>query len=225
MDFYKKHKVIGVVLPQLFLGLLLYSCATYHLSNGEKFRNWFPVNDEYVIDQSELEKNKFDITLFTNPDSSGRKQYIFPTDLYRIADSVHKDLLVIFYFPNCGAADKEVEIAKFAEDNNIPVILISDTYSPVRMLDLYKKHNLRNKNQYIIPTVDKHEDLNLKKKLQFIKDVKPQLHETLKDDLIFASLMIVSRDGNAEVNPLSTNGFGTKPFLINWIKEKYRLTQ
>lgn len=221
---YISHTKHGVLLLHVFALLILSSCKVYNLSNEKKYRNWFPVDDEYIVDKNELNEKSFDISQFLNTDTSQTTQFIFPEDLKKIRDSLDKDLLVVFYFPNCSGADKDVDIAKFSGDNNIPVILISDTYSPKRMLELNTKYQLANKNQYIIPTIDKKQRFLLQKKVNFIKLLSPDLYLRHRDDLIFTTLLIMSKDGKCEVNPLLGNGFTNKEILINWIKEKYRLT-
>ena len=163
--------------------------------------------------------------LFKNPDSIGRVQFVFAENVFEIVDSLENDLLLIFYFPNCSGADKEVEIAKFAEDSGIPVILISDTYSPARMEELYEKYTLINRNQYIIPTTNKKDDIILKKHVDFIKALSPEYYGQLKDDLIFTTVLRVKKNHEIVANPVLHGGFRTKDYLINWIKQEFNIKE
>ncbi|WP_294672657.1 hypothetical protein [uncultured Fluviicola sp.] len=158
---------------------------------------------------------------FMNPDNPGVVQFILPENIHQIVEKTQQDLLLIFNFPNCSGADKEVEIAKFAEENKIPYLLISDTYSPQRMKDLYHKHDLKNRNYYILPTKKKKDKFLLKKRSEFMKEVSPDNYAIYKDDLIFASLMKVSANKTVKVNPIIVGGYRYKEFLIDWIRTEY----
>ena len=129
-------------------------------------------------------------------------------------------MLLIFYFPNCQQADGDVKLAKFAEENNIPYLLISDTYSPNRMKELYLKYDLKNNNQYVIPTIDKKQKSVLKKRLEFMKVISQEGYLEYKDGLIFGTVVKVSNDGVTKVNPIITGGSRKVEFLIDWIGQE-----
>jgi hypothetical protein len=212
--------IIGVV-PQLFIVILLSGCVTYNLTNNKKFRKLSPIKDEATISSEEFEKYRFNIKLYHKPDTNKLVQYISTENINQIVDEISFDLLIIFYYPNCSEPDKYIEISKFAENHDIPYILISEINSPTRMKELYVKHELNNKNQYIIPTINNEEDVLSKKRLEFIKELCPECFIKQKDELIFSSVMIMSKNKNARVNPVLIGGYRKQSFLINWIKEEY----
>lgn len=158
---------------------------------------------------------------FRNPDTSGVVQFLFPENVRQIIGETKQDLLLIFSFPNCSGADKEFEIAKFAEENNILYLLISDTYTPLRMKELYRRHDLKNRNCYILPTKTKENQVILMKRLEFMKDISPENYAIYKDELIFATLMKVSADKTTRLNPIIVGGYRYKAFLIDWMKKEY----
>lgn len=216
------RKSIGPIIRGIILLFFLFltSCETYYLSNNKKYRNYFPIEDNHLVLPTELDKNRFDLARFLDPDSSETVQFIQKKDIDQIIESRGADVLLLFYYPDCGAAGKEVEIAKFAEENNIPYLLISNTYSPRRMKDLYLIHGLKNRNQYILPTTISTSKMILRKSKDFITELCPACYEKHKDDLIFANALIVSKENGVKVNPLEGEGTSSKDFLINWVKEE-----
>ncbi|MNK09847.1 hypothetical protein D3C87_278290 [compost metagenome] len=219
----KKMRIttLGVILSQVFVVSICSNCTTFNLSNGKKYRNYSPVKDIHVVSSIELDSCKFNLERFLNPDTSGVVQFLFPENIQQIVNKTQQDLLLIFNFPNCSGADKEFELAKFAEVNNIPYLLISDTYSPRRMKELYRRHDLKNRNYYILPTKTKKDKFILRKRLEFIKDVSPDNYAIYKDELIFTTLMKVSTDKTSQVNPIIVGGYRYKEFLIEWIRKEY----
>lgn len=219
----KKMRIItlGMILSQVFVISICSSCITLNLSNGKKYRNYFPVKDTHIVSSKELDSCKFSMERFKNPDTSGVVQFLFPENVRQIVKETQQDLLLIFNFPNCNGADKEFEIAKFAEKNNIPYLLISDTYSPLRLKELYRRHDLKNRNCYILPTKTKKDKFILRKRLEFMKNVSPENYAIYKDELIFATLVKVSTDKTSQVNPIIVGGYRYKEFLIEWIREEY----
>ncbi|WP_107038733.1 hypothetical protein [Brumimicrobium mesophilum] len=148
-------KIRLAFLPTLAF-ILFSSCVTYNLSDGDKFRDFTPKKDENTFTTAELEKNAFDLKLFLNPDTNKRVQFLFAEDIHLILDNIEKDLLIVFYNPDCSSpSTKEFKIIKFAESQEIPYLLVSATYSPQRMKETNIKNNLENKNQYIIPSTQK----------------------------------------------------------------------
>lgn len=214
-------KILGAFLLQVSVFLLCSACVTYELSGDRKYRNYFPVKDNHLFSSEELVKNRFVMDLYHNPDTAGVVQFVFPEDINQIVAKNDRDLLLIFYFPNCSGAGSDVEIARFAEENNISYLLISDTYSPRRMKELYSKFDLKNKNQYIIPTTDRKKKPTLKKRLEFMKEVSPESYIQLKNGLIFATVMHVSTNGSVNVNPIVIGGFRQHDFLIDWISGEF----
>ena len=217
-----KNKLPGSILFQVVVLALLSSCfQTYHFTNGEKYRNFFPVKDVYMVSESELEEHKFDLDNYLNPDTVGIIQYVFPENIMEIVDSIDRDFLVIFYYPNCHAVKNEFEIAQFAKENSIPFIMISDIYSPGRMKELYREYGLENKNQYIIPSMNRKGRFVLKKRLEFIKRICPSCYDKQKDELIFATLLKVAINGNLTTEPMG--GYGKEEFYTDWIKQEFDL--
>jgi hypothetical protein len=212
---------LGVILSVSFVLTISSGCITFNLSTGKKYRNFSPVKDVHVVSSKELDSCKFNMELFVNPDTSGVVQFIFPENIQQIVGKTQQDLLLIFNFPNCSGADKEFEIAKFAEENNIPYLLISDTYSPHRLKELYRRHSLKNKNLYILPTRTRKDKFILKKRLEFLKDVTPDNYAIYKDGLIFTTLVKASTDKTSQVNPIIVGGYRYKEFLIEWIRKEY----
>ena len=218
-----KVKLLGWVLLQL---VALSSCyTTYHLSSGEKYRNFFPVKDVHIVSEEELEKNEFRLDAYFHPDTAGIVQYIYPKNITELADSLDKDLLLIFYYPNCSAAVKEVELAKFAEDHNIPYLLISDCYYPKEMMSMSLKFELKNRNQYIIPTINKKEVIARNKRIEFIRKLSPEYYDKMKDDLIFSTVMKVGVSKSLIANPILVGGTRNKGFLIDWIKQEFNIKE
>ena len=215
-----KHIKLGVVLSQVILLFLTYSCETYHLANGKKYRNLFPVKDEHYISDSFLNENRFDLKFFLEPDTNGIVQLIFPEDIDKILNEID-EVLLIFYYPNCRGADSIFKVTKFAEEQGIPYILISDIYSPKRMKELNIKHNLKNNNLYIIPTLEKSDKIKLKKRLNFIKELCPNCYTKYMDELAFLSQVIIKKNKDTEVYPVLIDGYVQKETPIEWIKEKY----
>lgn len=205
-------------MKKIFFGITLIftSCTTYHFNNGDKFRNFFPVKDEYIVTSEELENYKFDISNFKTVDKKYLTQFIFPGNVKDILKTVDRDLFVIFYFPNCSGAGIYVDVAKFAEDRKIPFLLISNTYSPKRMTELYTTQNLENNNLYIIPTVTKQNNKLLRKQLNFLHELDPAFYSKYGEELIFPQLFVISKDGQMTAKPKQITN-------IDWIKEIYRI--
>ncbi|MNY50702.1 hypothetical protein D3C86_1862280 [compost metagenome] len=89
------------------------------------------------------------------------------------------------------------------------------------MKELYRRHDLKNRNYYILPTKTKKDKFILRKRLEFIKDVSPDNYAIYKDELIFTTLMKVSTDKTSQVNPIIVGGYRYKEFLIEWIRKEY----
>lgn len=215
----------AVLFFQLFLFMLCSGCITFNLSTGKKYHNYFPVKDVHVVSSPELDSCKFSMEQFRNPDTSGVVQFLLPENIRQIVAETKQDVLLIFNFPNCNGADKEYEIAEFAEKNNISYLLISDAYSPRRIKELHSRHNLKNKNIYILPTKTKKDRFILRKRLEFMKEVCPENYAVYKDDLIFVTLMRVSTDKTSTINPSFVGGYRYKLFLIDWIKQEYHIAK
>lgn len=220
----KYKRLLGVILLQVISILLFYKCTTYNLSNNSKYRNWFPVKDEHIVSDSSITKHSLNYSEIDTIDSDQKLFYINPDQIRQIIDSTNQSLLIIFYYPNCSGSVKEIEIAKFVEKHNIPHLLVSDTYSPQKMKQLYDNFNLKQRNLYIIPTRSKKTSKTLQKKLNFIRELCPELYTVYRDDLIFTTLLIVSKNDAAKVNPLAGKGFAVKESLMNWIKLQYELS-
>lgn len=213
-----KKFIYGIFILSFFSG-----CVTYNLSSGKKYRNYFPVKDIHIVSSKELDSCEFSMARFISPDTTGAVQFIFPENVQQIVRETKQDLLLIIFFPNCSGAYKEVELAKYAEDNKIPYLLISDTYSPARMKDLYRKHNLKNRNLYILPTIKKENKFILRKRCEFLKKVCPDNYAIYNDELIFGTLFKIAPDNKSLVNPISVGGFKQKAFLIEWINDEYKI--
>jgi len=218
-----KNKLPGVILFPAVALVLLSSCfKTYHLSNGEKYRNFRPVKDVYIVTEKELDEHKFDYGSFENPDTINTVvQFVTPADIVQISDSIKRDLLVIFYYPNCKNINLELAMARFAEKNEIPYILISDTYSPERTQLWFANSGLKNQNHYVIPSINKKNRLVLCKKRDFIKSCSPECYDLLKDELIHSTLFRFSKEKNSSTEPMG--GYGRVEFYTDWIKQEFEL--
>lgn len=218
-----KTLIVGWKFPQLLIFILLSGCVTYNLPNNKKFRNFSPVKDEFTADKKYFSDNRFDIKYFKEPDTNMKIQFILPEDILNILDMLEDDLLILFYYPNCSGADSLFKIPKYAEKHNIHYILISEIYSPERMKQLNIKYDLKNKNQYIIPTLEGGEKLILKKRINFIKELCPSCYSEYLDGLAFFSQVKIANHKNTEVYPVMINGYVQKESPIEWIKEKYEI--
>lgn len=224
MDWSKNMKLtVGRKFPQLFIVILLSGCVTYNLPNNKKIRNFSPVKDEFTVDKNYFSENRFDINDFIQPDSIMKIQFILPEDIQHILQELEDDLLILFYYPNCSGADSLFKVPKFAEKHNIPYILISEIYSPERMRKLNMKYDLKNKNQYIIPTLDGEEQLILKKRINFIKELCPSCYSEYLDGLAFISQVKIANNNKTEVYPIVIDGYIQKESPIEWIEQKYNI--
>lgn len=218
-----KTLIVGGKFPQLLIFILLSGCVTYNFPYNRKFRDFTPVKDEFTADKKYFSDNRFDIKYFKEPDTNMKIQFILPEDILNILDMLEDDLLILFYYPNCSGADSLFKIPKYAEKHNIPYILISEIYSPERMKQLNIKYDLKNKNQYIIPTLEGGEKLILKKRINFIKELCPSCYSEYLDRLAFFSQVKITNHKNTEVYPIMINGYVQKESPIEWIKEKYEI--
>lgn len=218
-----KTLIVGGKIPQLFIFIFFSGCVTYNLSNNIKIRNLFPVKDEFTVDKNYYSENCFDIKSFTEPDTIMKVQFILPEDIHNILQELDSNLLILFYYPNCSGADSLFKVPKYAEKHNIPYILISEIYSPERMKQLNIKYDLKNKNQYIIPTLEGGEQLILKKRINFIKELCSSCYEEYLDELAFFSQVKIANNNYTEVYPIMINGYVQKESPIEWIKEKYKI--
>lgn len=222
-----KTLITGVKrLPRLFhlLFMAIFSgCVTYHFADHENYRNFFPVKDKHEVSSADLDLHKFNNTLFSHPDTNGTIQYVLSKDVRSLLQTTDSNLLVILYFPNCSSAEGKLEIAEFAQQNGLPYLLISDTYSPARMQDLYYRHHLKNRNLYILPTLAGGDNILFNKRLSFIRELSPELYTTYRDELIFVTALIVSKSRPAQLYPFDKYGFQTPESIIGWLKEQYRI--
>jgi hypothetical protein len=218
-----KIKLPGVILFQAVALVLLSSCfKTYYLSNGEKYRNFLPVKDVHIVTEKELNQHKFDYGSFENPDTvKSVVQFITPADIVQISDSIKRDLLVIFYYPNCKNINLELAMAEFAEKNNIPYILVSAVYSPERTRAWFANSGLKNQNHYVIPSLNRKNRLILCKKKDFIKSCSPECYDLVKDELIHTTLFRFSKEKHGSTEP--NGGYGKEEFYTDWIKQEFDL--
>ncbi|MGM0478399.1 MAG: hypothetical protein ACQERC_04175 [Bacteroidota bacterium] len=215
--------IAGEIVPLLLILICSTGCVTYNLSDNIKIRNFSPVKDEYIVTKKDYAKNQFDIRYFKEPDTNMLVQFVLPEDIHNITESIEEDLLIVFYYPNCSGADSAFKVPKFAEKHDIPYILISGIYSPQRMKALNIKHDLENKNQYIIPTFDNGEKIMLKKRIRFIEELCPGCYSEYLDGLALFSQVKIGDPKNTEVYPKMIDGYIQSESPIEWIKEKYEI--
>lgn len=207
-------------MPQIVLIFLLSSCVTYHFSDGKKFINIFPVKDKHIVSESELSMHTFNLNEYLSDDTTNSNYYFLKADdILKIMDTIKNDLFLIFYLPNCEAYLKTIKLAENLDINNIDYILIAETYNPTRSLDLLNLFHLSNKTVYILPALDRENTIILKKKINFIKALNPDVYSIHKDKLIFNSIIHISKNKKYELNPIYGNGFAPNDSLVKWINQ------
>ena len=104
------------------------------------------------------------------------------------------------YNPECGAAADDLRLAKYAEEQKIPFILLSNRYSP-KYIDRYINWMaLKNKNRYIIPSGHYFSHILIRKTGQFWGQLAPELYDTYKDELTNVSYMILKQGATPVAN-------------------------
>src|SRR5690606_20408953 len=142
-----KKKSMICLYATLVMGLLLMSCGDiYYNSNGETFRVPKQKRDQIFVDSQSLNAYAFDLNAFLQQDYSEASsiQYILPSDIQALVKETG-ELFIILYYPNCKGAEGYVELARQAEDMDVPVLLISIINNPEDMLKWYETKNLENK--------------------------------------------------------------------------------
>lgn len=220
-------KKLNLHVTGVFVSLLLIvgltGCLTINLSSGEKYRIIKPVKDRIKINPENLDKNRFDLETYLHYDSIGSTQYVLPSDINEIVNSLEQDLLVYFFYPNCSGAYKVVQRIKEIEKLEIPFIVLSDIHSPRKMEELYSIYKLQNKNKYIIPWMEGSSDITSIKMMNFIKELSPESYDQYGDELIFISLMKVSKSGPPQFYSVLKGGPGQPLNPLDWVKKMYEL--
>ena len=181
------------ILSVCLLCFVFFSCTdVYYKQNGEKMKVWNQRQDPIFVNDEKLKDNAFNLNSFLKPneDSNSSIQYVLPSDLLTIAQKTN-ELFVIFYYPNCPAAEAYVQLAKTVENRNIPVLLLSYYNSPNRMKEWYDKIGLKNKNLYIIPYSNTFDSKVFTKQIQFLAELCPPCYETYKDELQYTFYILL----------------------------------
>lgn len=183
---------IGIVLIVMFF-FQLCKVDKYINRNGEVFKRYNP-NHDVLVDSSTMSSYPFNLKQFLNQELSDTTvQYIHTSDIKEIIKRKEKFLL-IYYYPNCPGPDKkgviELSIAKYAEECNIPYILISETNAINTIFNWNKFHDFSNQNAYIFPSTSTYSTKLFDKKIQFVKELCESCYENVKDESLNFSLML-----------------------------------
>lgn len=213
----KSFMLFGAM-PQIALVFILSSCVVYQLNDGKKYINTFPVKDEYIVSDSELSKHTFQLKEYLSDDTTNSDYYFINTkDIFKIVDTIKNDLFIIFYYPNCEASLKTIKLAENLDNKKINYILIAESYNPSRSLNMLNLFHLRNKTAYILPTMNSENTIILQKKINFIKALNPDLYAIYKDELIFNSIIHISKEKKYVLNPIYGKGFAANDSLVKWV--------
>ncbi|HTO14285.1 MAG TPA: hypothetical protein VLZ83_00830 [Edaphocola sp.] len=176
------------------------------------------VKDPVFVNDKMLISHAFQLESFLHPnsDSNSSIQYILPSDVIMIVEKT-KELFVIFYYPNCPSAESYFQLAKAAEDKNIPVLLLSFFNNPHRMKEWYSKIELKNKNLYIIPSSDSFDARTFTKVIQFVAQVCPSSYEKYRDELKSTDYILI-KNNECQLNFVDTI-YGAEDGL-EWLEAK-----
>lgn len=192
----------------------------YYDRNNEKFR-YYQKKDKGSINQEEQAGHAFNLDEFINPvcDTCSSVQYVAPHDIESIMQK-RDELLVIFYFPACKAAEGDIKLAKAAEERNIPYILISISNNPEEMKKWYKTAALKNRNCYILPYSD---GGLLSKKIPFLSKLCANCYSMYKDELIMVDYVFL-KDGGKSIKMLDLeNSIYTPEDALQWLVQHFPL--
>ncbi len=180
----------------LLLSITLMACYSkpYFDRNGKKMRFNNEAVDEWYADSAAVAAYAFDIKNYLDTATLNNKQtqFVLPNDVIEIAHKTPK-LLVIIFNPECGGSSRDLKLAKFAEDNNMPYILLSNRFSPSYIDRYIKWAGLKNGNRYVIPSGHYFSHILLKKHGQFWSKVAPEVYQKYKDELVNVSYMILKQ--------------------------------
>lgn len=197
----------------LIVILLFQSCKVdkYINRNGEVFKRYNP-NHDVLVDASTISSYPFNLEQFLNQDFSDTTvQYINTSDIVQITNSKEKFLL-IYYYPDCPGPDKkgviELLIAKYAEEFNIPYILIAETNSVNRIFKWNQLHAFNNQNAYIFPSTTTYSTKLFDKRIQFLKELCEACYENVKDESLNLSLMLFKDYGKTIITNVDHKDYG-----------------
>lgn len=197
----------------LIVILLFQSCKVdkYINRNGEVFKRYNP-NHDVLVDASTISSYPFNLEQFLNQDFSDTTvQYINTSDIVQITNSKEKFLL-IYNYPDCPGPDKkgviELLIAKYAEEFNIPYILIAETNSVNRIFKWNQLHAFNNQNAYIFPSTSTYSTKLFDKRIQFLKELCEACYENVKDESLNLSLMLFKDYGKTIITNVDHKDYG-----------------
>ena len=200
--------------------VLTISCTKYHLHDGSVYRNFMPTQDKTVIPIYEIEEKGFKTSLYENNSSIGVVQFITEDKIDLIIDAFNGKGVLIFFNPNCVGIDQEIDIMNYLFENKIPVLLVSFIYKPTKIKYWLSLYNVANPNMYIVPTRTSKETNVLKKKRDFIAKICANCYETYRDSIIFAEVVILSRDGN-KIMPIKFGSSMEIEQIVNWLSVEF----
>lgn len=216
------------MLRHLILCLIAFaflSCGKiYYDRNNEKFRS-YQNKDKDLVGQEQLKQHPFDLDKFLHPDcdSCSLVQYVTPSDIKVIAQQ-KEELLVVFYYPPCKAAEGYIKLAKAAEERNVPYMLISLSNSPKEMKKWYTMAALKNKNCYILPSDIYGTGMSDKEK-KFVSDLCASCYTQYKDELLYAQYVFIKDKGNSITVLNLENEIYTTEDALQWLIQNYPLTR
>ena len=197
----------------LIVMLLFQSCKVdkYINRDGEVFKRYNP-NHDVLVDASTISSYPFNLEGFINQDFSDTTvQYINTSDIKEIVKQKDKFLL-IYYYPNCPGPHKkgamELLIAKYAEDINIPYILISETNDMSKIFNWNRLHEFNNQNAYVFPSTTTYSNKLFDKRIQFLKELCEECYENIKDESLNLSLMLFKDYGKTIMTNVDHKDYG-----------------
>lgn len=190
-----KGVVCGCLLLLAGTGLMGCYSKPYFDRNGKKFRNVNEAAEEWHVDSSVVATYGFNLQSYFDGKTSEdpKTQFILPKDVNEVLDHTNK-LLVIVYNPERGGSSRDLQLAKHAEENNMPYLLISMRYSPAYIDHYINSFGLKNKNRYIIPSGYYFSHILIRKQGQFWAQVAPELYGKYRDELTKVSYMILKKE-------------------------------
>lgn len=206
------------------VGVTFLSCGRmYYDRNSEQFRVFNQRKDKNFVGQEQLKSHPFDLDKYLHPDCDTcvSIQYVTPSDIKAIIRE-KGNLLVIFYFPVCKAAEGYVKLAKAVEERGVPYILISIANNPDIMKKWHETLALKNRNCYIIPS-DVYGDYMMTKKIRFISELCPTCYIQYKDELIYTLYVFIKNKGNTFSILNLENNIYTPEDALQWIIQNYTL--
>ncbi len=206
----------------LFFILIFFisSCTRYYLHNDSVYYNFKPIQDKTVVTSDELKEKGFEVSFYQNYSKEGVIQYITEDKINLIIEAFNGKGVLIFYNPNCVSIDMAIDILNYLYENKIPALLVSFIYSPAKIKYWLSIHNVANLNMYIVPSRFSKERNVLKKKRDFIAKTCANCYERYKDSVIFAEVMILSKDGN-KIMPIKFGSATVVEQVFDWLSNEF----